>query len=258
MDGVKLKAHGLYKSFGNIKALEDVNLEVRGGELLALVGPNGAGKSTLLRRLSSWLKGPGAVYLDGKRLEEMPLRLLAQRLAMLEQEISPDLTFKVAELVAFGRYPHLSRFQALSPQDLARVRNFLGRLGVAHLAERTYRELSGGERRKVLLAMVLAQEAEIYLLDEPTAHLDVAYQLEIMKLLRDLAGEGKAVVCAMHDLNLASSFAHRMALMFKGRIMAQGSPNEVLTEENLRLAFGVNATIVKDPSTGRPHVIFAI
>ncbi len=257
MGTVKIVVQGVRHTFRDAVALAGVDWEIGQGELWALVGPNGAGKSTLLRRLSAGIRGPGFIFLDGKSLDAWPLAELARRLTMLEQEQPTDLGFRVEDLVALGRHPHLSRWSDLSPQDRAKVREALQRLKLDSLAHRRFSELSGGERRKVLLAMVLAQDTDVLLLDEPTAHLDVAYQLEIMALLRNLAEEGRAVVCAMHDLNLACSFAHKMALLCQGRILAQGIPEQVLQPENLRQAFGVEGVVERNPLTGTLHVFFA-
>jgi len=257
MGTVRIIVHGLRHAFRDVAALQGVDWEIRGGELWALVGPNGAGKSTLLRRLSSELRGPGQILLDGKKLESWPGEELARRLTMLEQEQPRDLSFRVVEVVALGRHPHLPRWGGLPGRDRERVDHALARLGLQRLAQRRFSELSGGERRKVLLAMVLAQETAVMLLDEPTAHLDVAYQLEIMALLRNLAEEGRAVVCAMHDLNLACSFAHKVALLSRGKILAQGTPHEVIVAENLCRAFGVEAVVERNPVTGGPLVLFA-
>lgn len=253
---MNLAAHGLGHRYQERVVLSGVELTVAGGELLAVAGPNGAGKSTLLRRLSGALRGPGVVMLDGADLARLPARALAQRLAMLEQEVPTDLEFRVEEVVSFGRHPHRPRLGPLSHRDRAAVHQAMAELGIQDLASRPFSRLSGGERRKILLAAVLAQEPQVLLLDEPTLHLDVHHELEIMSLLSRLTQQGRAVVCALHDLNLAAAFAHRLLLLKEGRIAALGLPGEVLTRESLRDVFGVEAVVVESPITGCPFAHF--
>jgi len=255
---MNLSAHGVEHRYQERVVLSGVDLAVAGGELLAVAGPNGAGKSTLLRRLSGALRGPGVVLLDGADLSKLPARVLARHLAMLEQEAPTDLDFRVEELVVLGRHPHRARLGPLRPHDQAAVRQAMEATGTLDLAQRLFSRLSGGERRKALLATALAQEPQVLLLDEPTVHLDVHHQLEIMSLLSQLAADGRAVVCALHDLNLAASFARRMLLLKEGRIVADGSPGEVLTRELLHRVFGIEAVVVPNPATGRPFAHFVV
>jgi iron complex transport system ATP-binding protein len=255
---MRLSAQGVGHRYRERVVLSGVELTVAGGELLAVAGPNGAGKSTLLRRLSGTLRGPGVVLIDGADLSRLPSRALAQRLTMLEQEVPADLAFRVEELVLLGRHPHRARLGPPSPRDRAAVHRAMEAMGILDLAPRPFSQLSGGERRKVLLAAVLAQEPQVLLLDEPTAHLDVHHQLEIMSLLSRLTGDGRAVLCALHDLNLAAAFAHRLLLLKDGRVVALGPPGEVLTRELLRDVFGVEAVVTRSPATGRPFAHFFI
>lgn len=255
---MRLSAHGVGHRYQERVVLSGVDLTVAGGELLAVVGPNGSGKSTLLRRLSGSLRGPGVVLLDGADLTRLPARLLAQRVTMLEQEVSTDFAFRVEDLVFLGRHPYRVRLGPMSPRDRAAVRQAMDAMGILDLAPRLFSQLSGGERRKVLLAAVLAQEPQVLLLDEPTAHLDVHHQFEITSLLSRLAEDGRAVLCALHDLNLAAAFAHRLLLLKGGRVVALGLPAEVLTRELLREVFGVDALVAESPATGRLVVHFLI
>ncbi len=255
---MKLSVHRLEHRYGERVVLCGVEFTIAEGDLLAVVGPNAAGKSTLLRRLSGVLRGPGVVLLDGTDLARFPSRALAQRLAMLEQEVPTELEFRVEELVSLGRHPHRARLGPLSPRDRDAVQRALAALGILSLARRPFSQLSGGERRKALLAAVLAQEPQVLLLDEPTVHLDVHHQLEIMSLLARLAADGRAVVCALHDLNLAAAYADRLLLLKDGRIVALGPPAEVLTEEFLRDVFAVEAAVAPSPATGRPFAHFFV
>ncbi len=255
---MNLAAHGVGHRYRERVVLSGVDLTVAGGELVAVVGPNGAGKSTLLRRLSGALRGPGVILLDGGDLTRIPARILARRLAMLEQEVPTELDFPVEELVAFGRHPHRPRLGPLSQRDRTAVHRALEATGTTGLVRRPFSQLSGGERRKALLATVLAQEPAVLLLDEPTVHLDVHHQLEIMSLLAELAADGRAVVCALHDLNLAAAFAHRMLLLKEGRVVAIGPPAEVLTRDLLRHVFEIEAMVMASPATGSPFAHFVV
>jgi|Deesub1362A_J573_1020465.scaffolds.fasta_scaffold00391_30 iron complex transport system ATP-binding protein len=253
---MRLSAQNLVHRYERRVVLEGVNFSVKGGELVALVGPNGAGKSTLLRRLSGALRGPGTVLIDGKALSDFSPKELARTLTMLEQEVACEFDFRVEELVALGRDPYRPRLRGLSQRDKEAVWRAMEALGIEGLAERRFSQLSGGERRKVLLATVLAQEPEVLLLDEPTVHLDIQYQLQIMALLCELTQGGRAVVCALHDLNLAAAFADRLVLLAEGKVVAQGTPEEVLTPGRLREVFGVEARVRRNPATGGVYIHF--
>ncbi len=236
--------------------LRHASLELRDGGLLALVGPNGSGKSTLLRLLGGlWKASEGAVTLDGRELKSLPRREIARRIAYTPQETRLDFAFTVREVVAMGRHPHLGRFEIERERDRAAVSDAMRRVDVAHLAERFVTELSGGERQRVLLARSLATEAQILLLDEPTASLDIGHALDVLGMLRELAGEGKAIALAIHDLNLAARFADRVALLDSGRLVACGVADEVLRMESFNRVFGVSANRLFTDD-GKPVFVF--
>lgn len=238
--------------------LEGIYLEVEEGEILALVGPNGSGKTTLLRNIAGVLKPrSGVVYLDFKELREFTPRELARRLGALEQERQVGFNFTVQELVELGRLPHLGRLERLRPRDREAVRRALALTHVAEFAARPIGELSGGERQRVFLAIALAQEPEVLLLDEPTAHLDINYQIELLEIVRQRAGEGLTVVMALHDLNLAAYYADRVALLHRGRVAALGEPEEVLTAQNIKEAFGAEVAVGRNPLTGGLYIELA-
>ena len=256
---MKVTVRNLSFAYSARPTLIDVDLEVQKGEILAVVGPNGAGKSTLLRAISGALRPQkGVIYLDFRITWEFPARERAQKLAMVEQGAQPAFDFTVQELVELGRLPHLGRWQGFRRVDAAAVAQALTFAGLTHLACRRWSELSGGERQRTLLAMAFAQEPEILLLDEPTAHLDVAHQIESMQLIAKFAEKGGTVIMAIHDLNLAAAFAHRLALLHHGRLLACGTPQEVLTPALLREVFGVEAAVRVHPLTGRVHVHFLL
>jgi iron complex transport system ATP-binding protein len=218
--------------------LRGVSLALAPGEVLAVLGQNGAGKSTLLRCLAGALKPTGLVELDGRPLESVPPGERARMLAFVPQHIPPRLPMTVFEAVLLGRRPYLS--WRPRPQDLEAAWEALSLLGLEDLAQREFSEISGGQRQKVALARALAQESRLLVMDEPTSSLDLRHQLEVMTLLCAQAEErDTGVILAVHDLNLAARFAHRVILLSGGRVEADGPPSEVLTEESIRRVYGV-------------------
>ena len=228
-------------------ALSDVDLHVSAGERVALVGPNGAGKSTLLRAIAG-LVGPaaGGVELGGLRLATLDRLAVARRLAVVPQ--LPQLPFAttVEEVVALGRLPHERLIRGLRPADRAAIAAAIDRVGVGHLLGRDARELSLGERQLVLLAVAVAQDAPVLVLDEPTVHLDLRHQVEVMELLADLnARDGTTILAVLHDVGLAAHFFPRIVVLHRGRVVADGPPAEALTDETLREVFGVDPKVVR-------------
>jgi len=240
VDGVTVEARGR-------AILRDVSLTLDHGERVALIGPNGAGKSTLLRVLAGVLRpAAGRVELDGTPVASLDRSEVARRLAVVPQQTALPFSMRVEEVVALGRLPHESTLRGASPADRASVAAAIDRVGVGHLMGRDARELSLGERQLVLLAMAVAQDAPVLLLDEPTVHLDLRHQVEAMELLQDLnERDGTALVAVLHDLGLASHFFPRLVLIAHGRILADGTPDEVLTDERISDVFGVNPALVR-------------
>lgn len=256
---MRITVQGVSVRYASHPALVEAELSVEGGEIVALVGPNGAGKSTLLRTIAGTLQPEmGAVYLDLRNVQEIPLRQRAKMLAMVEQGAVPSFDLTVRELVELGRIPHANRFAPLGKEDEAAVEKALRLSGLGELASRRWSELSGGERQRALLAMAFAQEPRVLLLDEPTAHLDIAHQIELMQLITSWAEEGTTAIMALHDLNLAAAFAHRLVLLHRGRIVAQGQPSEVLTPARLKEVFGQEALVRMNPFTGKLFVQFLL
>lgn len=235
------------------------SLRLRPGRLIGVVGPNGSGKSTLVRALSRTLRPvKGAVQLNAQDLYgDLSARDAAQTVAVVPQETSVSLDFTVREVVRMGRAPHLPRrpFASESPEDEQSVDDALCLVGILELESRLVPSLSGGERQRVLLARALAQQPEILLLDEPTAHLDLWHQTEILALVQGLARQGRAVLAVMHDLNLAASFCDEIVLMHGGRIAAQGTPQDTLTAANLEAVYGAAVWVRRHPLTGRPLIL---
>lgn len=240
--------------------LEDMALHVRAGEFVGVAGPNGSGKSTLVRTLSRVLAPlSGAVLLDGRDLyRSVSARHAAQAIGVVPQAASASLEFSVREIVEMGRAPHLAArpFAALSPADTAIVDSSLQAAGVDSMAHRLAPTLSGGEWQRVLLARALAQQPDVLLLDEPTAHLDLHHQRLVLGLARTLAhAQGKAVLAILHDLNLAAEFCDRLVLVHAGRIAAEGTPAQVLTPATLAAVYDAPVWVRPHPLTGRPHLL---
>lgn len=243
--------------YGERTAIRDVTLEVRSGEVLALAGPNGSGKSTLIRSVVATLAGAsGDVRVGGRRLLELSPRERARAVAWMPQDEPVGDNVPLADYVEYGRYARTSRWVPPSSADRAAVRSALEEVDLADLVRRGVQELSGGERQRARLARALAQETPVLLLDEPTAHLDVGHQLDLLERVRTHAhGRGRAVVIAMHDLNLAARFADRVAVLAHGRLRADGEPSGVLSPDLLAEVWGVEAELRRDARSGLPYLL---
>jgi iron complex transport system ATP-binding protein len=237
--------------------LEDITLNVPAGEFVGLIGPNGSGKTTLLRVISGALPARrGEVWLRGRKLQEMSRRDVAKIVAHLLQDRALGLAFSVREMVLMGRSPHLPRFGREGERDLAIVERVMDLANVSHVADRPITEISGGERQRALIAMCLAQQPQVLLLDEPTSHLDVGHQLSILDLIRNLNRQSRmTVVAVFHDLNLAAEYCDRLVLLDRGRIAAAGTPVDVLTPEMILNVYKVEVLIERNPVSGAPHVV---
>ena len=247
-----ISARNIAVRLGGRAILDDVNLDVTPGEVLALVGPNGAGKSTLLSVLSGDRKpDSGTVTIDGRELGSIRHGELARLRAVLTQENSVSFPFRVSEVVAMGRSPWARSLE--SRDDVAVVNEALEVTDVAHLGDRRYTTLSGGEKARVSLARVLAQHTPVVFLDEPTAALDLRHQEDVMRVARSMAEDGRAVVVVLHDLSLAGAYSDRLALIAHGALDAIGTPSEVLTAERVERVYGL-AVELRDVG-GHPVVV---
>jgi iron complex transport system ATP-binding protein len=236
--------------------VHQIQLNIEPGTITALVGPNGCGKSTLLRGLSRLLKPTsGTVYLDGRDIHSMKAKDLAKQLGILPQSPTAPEGLTVHELVAQGRYPHQSWFQQWSEEDERVVNEALTTTNLTMFADRPVDTLSGGQRQRAWIAMALAQQTNVLLLDEPTTYLDLAYQIDVLDLLDELNANGRTIVMVLHDLNQAARYAHTMVALRGGQIVAQGTPEDVMTSENILQVFGLDAEVVSDPITGTPMCI---
>ena len=242
-----IRLDGVTVTYRDRAALRDVTFHVEPGERVAVIGPNGAGKSTLLRVVAGLLRPvTGTVELTGERIERLDRMAIAQRLAVVPQLPTLPFATAVEEVVALGRLPHEHPLRGLRPADRAAIAAAIDRVGVGHLLGRDARELSLGERQLVLLAMAVAQRAPILILDEPTVHLDLRHQVEVMELVGDLnARDGTTILAVLHDLGLAAHFFPRLVLLDHGRVVADGPPSEVLSPERIREVFGVDPEFVR-------------
>lgn len=249
-----LDISGVDLNYGAHLVLSNISLQSPRGIFLGIIGPNGSGKTTLLKAIAR-LVAPsrGTILIDGKEIGEYTARDLARKVGMVPQATAPGFDFPVRDVVMMGRYPHIGMLGAERPADCEVVRRAMEMTGIAHLAERSTREISGGELQRVIIARALAQEPEVLLLDEATAHLDLRHQVAILGVVRELARR-ITVIGVFHDLNHAAYFCDRIVLLHDRRILAVGEPKEVLTEENIEKAFGIRAVIRENPLTGRPSI----
>ncbi len=237
--------------------LAGVSLDVPRGGFVGLLGPNGCGKTTLLKLLGGAIAPrSGAVTLDGQPLAGMTRRAIARRIAVVPQETHPTFDFTVLDMVLMGRHPHLGMLTLEGPADVAIAEEALAATGTAHLAGRAYMTLSGGEKQRVIIASALAQAPDVLLLDEPTASLDLGYQMEIAALLRRLNRERQVtLVIATHDLNLAASLCDNLLLLRGGRVLAHGTTEGVLTAANVQALYGVPAEVTFHAGAGHMTVV---
>ncbi len=256
-DAHLLHARQITVGYGDRTVVESLDLAVPPGAITAIVGANASGKSTLLRALSRLLSPrSGSVVLDGRDLARTPTRQVARTLGLLPQSPVAPEGIVVADLVARGRTPHQGFLSRWTTADDAAVADALVATGTTDLAERSVDELSGGQRQRVWIALALAQQTDILLLDEPTTFLDIAHQVDVLDLLADLNRErGTTIVMVLHDLNLAARYAGHLVAMAQGRVHVAGPPASVLTEDVVRHVFGLESTVVPDPVSGTPLVV---
>ena len=253
----QLVADDITLAYGDRLVVEELALEVAPGRITAIVGANGCGKSTLLRALARLLSPTsGQIVLDGVELNSRPTKEIARLIGLLPQSpIAPE-GIVVSDLIGRGRHPHQRVFARWSRADDEAVAAALDATGIADLADRPVDELSGGQRQRVWIAMALAQQTDILLLDEPTTFLDVAHQIEVLDLLADLnRARGTTIVMVLHDLNLAARYADEIVAVCRGRVHAVGAPSSVVTADLVNEVFGLDSEVIPDPLTGKPLVL---
>ena len=250
VEGLMIEAEGR-------RILDGVSFRLEAGGLYGIIGPNGAGKSTLLAAISGVRRfDAGSVRLFGRPVGAWPRRALARRLAVLQQEALPRTAFTVREVVLMGRYPYQNWFGGSDGYGEALVDRVIETLGLSAHAHRRLDALSGGERQRVALAKAMAQDPELLLLDEPTTYLDIGYQIHLLDLVRDWQRAGdRTVVAVLHDLNLAAQYCDLLLVLSEGRLVAEGSPSDVLTPETIRRVFGVEPVVLPHPASGVPQML---
>ena len=253
----RLGAEAVTVGYGGAPVVDRLTFDVPDARVTSIIGPNGCGKSTLLRTLARLLNPTdGRVRLDGNAMSAVPTRDIARRLALLPQSpVAPD-GLLVRDLIGRGRHPHQRWFSQFSPDDEAAVETAMAMTDTTALRDRSVDELSGGQRQRAWIAMTLAQDTEIVLLDEPTTYLDLAHQVEVLNVVTRLNRDrGRTVVMVLHDLNLAARYSDVIVVMKDGAIVTQGAPADVITVETLRAVFGLDADVIADPRTGLPIIV---
>ncbi|MET3506391.1 heme ABC transporter ATP-binding protein [Halalkalibacter oceani] len=251
---MKLQVEQLSFSYDENKIIEDIHLHVTKGEFIGIIGPNGSGKSTVLKNLYRALKpDSGAMLLDGENLLKMNNRKAAQKIGVVGQENAVPFDFKVEEIVAMGLSPHKKLFDGDTPADKEIVAKALAQTGMKEMAKRNYLQLSGGEKQRVLLARVLAQQTDFLLLDEPTNHLDIHFQLQMFDLIKGL---GVTVLSAIHDLNLAALYCDRLYVLKDGRLQKAGTPEDILTPATIQEVYGIKADVMIHPVTKKISITY--
>ena len=251
---MRLQVEGLTFSYGEKEAAENVSLYVKEGEFVGLIGPNGSGKSTVLKNIYRGLiPDAGTITLDRENLLTMPYKKSALKMAVVGQENDVPFDFLVEEIVAMGRSPHKKLFDVDNAKDKEIVHHALEHLGMEKMAKRNYLHLSGGEKQRVIIARAVAQESDFFILDEPTNHLDISYQMQIFDFIKRLK---VTVLSAIHDLNMAALYCDRIYVLKEGRLLLEGTPEEVLTPENIYQVYGVKSSVIKHPITGKLSITY--
>lgn len=252
-----INTENLSISYGNLDIVKDLNLNIPKGKITTIIGANGCGKSTILKTIARILQAKsGAIYINGRNIQSESSKEIAKVMAVLPQGPQAPKGLTVEELVAYGRFPHQSGFGKIHKEDREIINWAIEVIGMTEYKERPIEALSGGQRQRVWIAMALAQETEILLLDEPTTYLDLTHQLEILKLLEELnKKQGRTIVMVIHELNNAARFADYMVGVKDGKIVCHGNPEHVMTKENLKNIFNIDAEVVKDPRNNKPVCI---
>lgn len=252
-----LSAQHITSGYDNRPIISDVNLTIPKNQISVIIGANGCGKSTLLKTFSRLVRPfDGQILLDGKAVTSLPSKKAAQIMGLLPQSPNAPEGIKVTDLVARGRFPYRQLLKNMSTEDFQAVEEAMEIMGITELADRSVDELSGGQRQRVWIALALAQQTDILLLDEPTTFLDISYQVEILDLLTDLNQKRKTtIVMVLHDINLSARYSHYLFAMQKGSLIAEGTPKEVITPGLMKEIYGLDCMVIEDPISKTPFII---
>ncbi|OLO42761.1 ABC transporter [Alkalihalophilus pseudofirmus] len=251
---MELSVQSVITKLDQKQIIEDINFTVNDGEFVGVIGPNGSGKSTLLKTIYRiYAPHTGGIFINQSNTKDWTNRKFAQKVAVVGQESSVPFDFTVEDIVRMGRHPHKKFLEKDNAYDEEIVTRSLREVGIEHYRSKIFANLSGGEKQRVLIARALAQEPQLFILDEPTNHLDIHHQLNLLDVVKGLKLTSLA---ALHDLNLAASYCDRLLVIYEGKIVAEGSPEQVLTEQLLADVFHVNGTVIKHPLTGKTHILY--
>lgn len=251
-----ISVNDLEFSYGNRKVIDSVSFNLNPGEILGILGPNGSGKTTLIKLVGGILKkGKGRIEIMGKEIEKYSRKELARKLAIVPSDLEPGFDFSVYDMVAMGRYPYLGLFDTFSPEDIEIIEKSMRSTGIMELSGHSIREISGGEKQRMLIARALAQNTDILLMDEPTSNLDIKYQVEILELIENIRKTGRAILLTMHDVNMAVRYCTRIALLSKGRIFSIGQPEMVISEESITAVYGIKGRVIRNGDGGIVYII---
>lgn len=252
-----IKIQNLGWKFGDRQILTDINLTIKKGYFYSIIGPNGSGKTTLLRNIAKSLEPkPDSVFIDNIDVTKLNSRNIAKRLSVVPQNTNIEFEFTVTDIVLMGRSPYIGRFESESSQDIKIAERAMRSTNTWHLRDKRITEISGGERQRVIVARALAQDTGIMLLDEPVSQLDIHHQIELMETIQTLIKDRDiTAVSVMHDLNLAAQYSDYIILMSEGEIVCQGTPHDVITEENIKRVYKLDSYIMNNPVTGKPYIM---
>ena len=254
-----LRVENLHFSYGKKEVLKGLNFSVFESKVIGIIGSNGSGKTTLLKNISGYLKPTfGNIFIEDRNIRELSIKEKARYISYVPQDIRCDFQFTCYDIVMMGRMPFLKRFQSESQKDKDIVKRSMEMTNTWQFRDTMINQLSGGEKQRVYIARALAQEPKILLMDEPISHLDIKYQIEILSFVKELSKRGILVIAVLHDINLASQFCHEILIMKKGKLMDLGSPNKVITPENIKSAFSIDVELLKNPKNNTPYVFAKI
>jgi iron complex transport system ATP-binding protein len=251
-----LKICNLSFSYNGAKVIDNISFSAERGAFVSVLGPNGSGKSTLINLISNVLKGfEGSISIFGRDIKKMSSREIAKLIAVVPQSSNPGFDFSVEELVMMGRFPYISRFGSEKLQDFIITEKIMKKTGILSLAKKKFNELSGGEKQRVIITQALVQDSPILLLDEPTSHLDINFQIELMDIFYNLnRDEGKTIIGVFHDLNLAANYSSTSLLLKQGRVYSTGDIEKIITRENIQEVFHSDVFVAKNPVTQKVYI----